>query len=354
MRVGVSARVIDNHVGGNSRYAMELLEHLPSVGVDYLPLRSRTNVPFGPPGLKYAVSESLWPLRPPVLDLDVLHYPADTGPIFDSRLPIVGTIHGVASLHMTGVRSTRGERAWRFRVGRLAHLSSQVITVSESSARDVASVFGVAPTKIHAIPHGIDHKQFHPDRTNDGEILATYDLPDRFALYLGNLDPRKNVVRLCQAIDSLNRGEEEYPLVVAGKPAWGYEATLAAMSESTHVTYLGGVPEEAVAPLMRAATAFMFPSLYEGFGFPVLEAMACGTPVICSNRGSLAEVAGDEGIIVDPENVGDIADGLAQVWNDAAERHSRSARGLGRAAKYSWEVSAAAHQDVFSLSASSR
>lgn len=350
MRVGVSGRVYDHHVGGNTRYVRELSSRLVSHDVDYLPLRPAFRFSLGPPGLQYAFAETQWAVRPPAdLDLDLVHFPADTGPLWSRKaIATAVTVHGVASLHLQAVRTPTQERSWRTRVAAAVRNARRVITVSQSSARDVSEVFGIARDSIAVIPHGIDHDRFTPvTARTDQSLVGAFDLPDEFVLYVGNLDPRKNLVALCAAINSLNEAGRNIPLVVAGKAAWNAAPILDAIHQSSHVHYLGPIPEEALAPLLRRASLFAFPSLYEGFGFPVLEAMACGTPVVTSSRGSLSDVAGEAAIIVDPTDISDIARGINTLWESPTARSDFRERGIENASTYSWDASARIHAEVF-------
>jgi glycosyltransferase involved in cell wall biosynthesis len=297
--------------------------------------------------VSYAVYESaFWPLSGR-RDVDVIHFPADTGAVIRGRKPIVSTIHGLATLHVDGVRSSRADLIWKTRVSRLAAASDYIITVSESSAHDIASFAPRSAGKIRVIPHGIDHSRFHANRDPKSDAdLAGLSLPDRYFLYVGNLDPRKNVLALIEAARRVFESTG-VPLVIAGAPAWDSGAILDAAKNTVGVQYVGRVSEEQLLPLMQNAFAFCFPSTYEGFGFPVLEAMASGTPVLCSDRGSLSEVAGDAALVLKDIGPDAIETGMRELAADESLRSDLSARGLANAARYSWEKSVAAHAEVF-------
>ena len=354
MIVGVSERVIKHRVGGNSRYVQELRRNLPTEGIAYLPLSSgRLRLP-GAPGVEFLIAEAAWPFSTASAGIDVIHYPADTGPVARGSVPIVTTIHGMASLHVDGVRSPLSERIWRRRTARAAAVSNHVVTVSTSSARDLVQALDVPAGRISVIPHGIDHQRFHPWHEQDQAVLRRFPLPQRFCLYLGNLDPRKNLVRLVRAFDTQQLKRVDARLVIAGRPAWDADDILEEIKRSQRVTYLGQVSEDAVAPLMRAAAGFVFPSLYEGFGFPVLEAMACGTPVVCSGRGSLEEVAGEAALVVDPLNVNCIAGAIGEIWSEPLTATELRLAGIKNADRYSWKTSARDHRRCFESVGSGR
>jgi glycosyltransferase involved in cell wall biosynthesis len=176
-------------------------------------------------------------------------------------------------------------------------------------------------------------------------VVRRYGLAFReYLLFVGNVEPRKNLVGLLRAYDSLRRGRRRGPaLVIAGGAGWKNRAILDAMAASPYtadIRIVGYVPEGELAALMNGAIAFVYPSLYEGFGLPPLEAMACGTPVITSNRSSLPEVVGDAALLVDPENTSDLALAMARLVDDAPLREALRERGLVRARAFSWQRTA--------------
>nr|WP_281041972.1 glycosyltransferase family 1 protein [Xylanimonas cellulosilytica] len=278
---------------------------------------------------------------------DVIHYPADTGAWFASQKPMVGTIHGMATLHVDGVRSREADRLWRYRVGRMAHAATTLVTVSQSSARDIASVFPHAAAKLVAIPHGIDLGKFMPTATGQTpEILTSRGFSGPYFAYVGNIEPRKNIPELLRAASAVYR-RTGVPLVVSGAPAWGYTDIMDQLGRAAGVHYLGRTSDEDMVALLQQALAFCFPSKYEGFGFPVLEAMACGTPVICSSRGSLSEVASDAAWLLPDIDAASIESAMLEVLHDSSIQDDLRSRGILNARRYDWNVSAKQHADVF-------
>jgi alpha-1,3-rhamnosyl/mannosyltransferase len=281
---------------------------------------------------------------------DAVFYPADTGALLShGSLPVITTIHGIASHHTRGIRTPRDEAVWRARVRRAAAVSQQIITVSASSARDLREVFGIESTRLEVIPHGIDHDRFHPTAALDeaSRLKARYALPERFALYLGNLEPRKNILALLDAFEDDRISAFDLPLVVAGRPAWSAEPILERLKATRNASYIGPVDSSDVAPLYRASSMFVFPSLYEGFGFPVLEAMACGVPVLCSNRGSLRDVASSGAYLLEDVSSSGIARGIAEMMSDDVLREELASAGRQHALKFQWQQSAEAHLSLF-------
>jgi glycosyltransferase involved in cell wall biosynthesis len=222
--------------------------------------------------------------------------------------------------------------------------TQRVITVSESSADDIADVFDVPRDSITVIPHGIDSGIFDGQSSLSPELQDK--LPQDFALYLGNVEPRKNLVSLIQAIDALASGTTAIPLVISGRPAWNYEESMKAIEDSPNVIYLGFVSDDDRRALMQRCKVFLFPSLYEGFGFPVLEAMAAGAPVLTTDRGSLAEVRGPARLIegTDSDSIAAAINGalVDNHWLEAAPAAGRKWSG-----KFSWDRSVDAHVQVY-------
>lgn len=335
--VAFPERIIDRHVGGNTTYARYIAEGLIESGIRVGRIPSSRSAPLT------ALSETREGLRSPKPGR-VLHYSADTGPLIRTRQPSLVTVHGVASRWIDTARTPRQERIWRLRVQRAISATDAVITVSRSSADDVAHVFGVDPDQITTIHHGIDVDRFR---------IPTA-LPDRFAdlagvpyvLYLGNIEPRKNLIELVGAFDDHRLRTLGVRLVIAGKPAWNSDESMRAIMSGS-VEYLGFVDDEERTALMQHATLFAFPSLYEGFGFPILEAMAAGAPVLTSTRGSLAEVSGPALTFDDLSREG-IAEAIASSLSDPNRLKLSQDEGAAWVTRFSWDDSVEQHLKVYS------
>ncbi|KNX36183.1 glycosyltransferase family 4 protein [Luteipulveratus halotolerans] len=337
MKVLFPDRIVSRHVGGNTTYARALRDGLHAHG------HTTGLIPsHGHPALTM-LGESLHGLRRHD-DSTVLHYSADTGPLLRTRGRSVATVHGVASRWIDVARTPRQEAVWRGRVRRAISSTDRLITVSHSAARDIAEVFDVPADEIVVIHHGIDQDAFATARTVSAEVEAR--LPDQFLLYVGNIEPRKNLVELIGAVETLRRRGSGLPLVIAGRPAWNFAETMSRIEASPDVVHLGFVSDGDRAALMQRCTAFVFPSLYEGFGFPVLEAMAAGAPVITSPRGSLAEVAGPSWQTDRLDAVG-IAAAVEDALGDTVWLADAAERGRTWATQFSWETSIARHVDVY-------
>ncbi|MFU8945398.1 glycosyltransferase family 4 protein [Mycetocola zhadangensis] len=275
---------------------------------------------------------------------DILHYVADTGPLVQTRRPSVVTVHGVASRWIDTARTPSQDAVWRTRVRRAIDATERIITVSHSSADDVQNVFDVSPDRITTIYHGIDVEKFSA-RTELSDELATR-LPLKFALYLGNIEPRKNLVELVRAFDRPELKAMGVPLVIAGKPAWNSEDSMRAISRSENVHHLGFVSDLDRVALMQACAVFVFPSLYEGFGFPVLEALSAGAVVTTSRRGSLAEVSGPALELQDLSAEG-IASGVIDALTNTKARSDCRVSGLSWASQFTWDESVDKHVEVY-------
>ncbi len=240
----------------------------------------------------------------------------------------------------------------RTSIGLAARLANRVLTVSESSKRDILRFVDMPPEKIDVIHNAYDERFGVEPREEDVvRVRERYQLHDEFVLYAGNVKPHKNLKRLIEAFNLLRRrGLDHLKLVLIGDEISKYAALRRAVHQHQlhkHVRFLGYLPEETLAVMYRLAGVFVFPSLYEGFGLPPLEAMASGTPVVTSNVSSLPEVAGDAAVLVDPYDPAAIADGIERVLTNEALRRDLRQKGLARARQFSWEDSVRRVHDIY-------
>jgi glycosyltransferase involved in cell wall biosynthesis len=218
-----------------------------------------------------------------------------------------------------------------------------IITVSESSKRDIVTHYGLEPAKVTVV-HEAAAQEFVPaPPAEKDEVRRRYGLPETFLIHVGVIEPRKNLKRLVEALQRLRDGGTRIPLVVVGGKGWLYDdffRRLAELEVRDSVQFTGYVPSDDLPRLYSAATLATMPSVYEGVGLPVLEAMACGVPVVCSNASSLPEVGGQAARYFDPYDVEAIAQTLLTVWADAGLRAEMSAQGLLQATRFSWDRAA--------------
>lgn len=218
-----------------------------------------------------------------------------------------------------------------------------IIAVSDATRRDLISAYGLPPEKI-AVIHEAAAPHFQPQSEDArSRVRQDYGLPERYILYVGTIEPRKNLERLLQAWAPLYQARECPALVIVGKRGWlsdGFFAALEACPAREGVVLTGYVQDGDLPAVYAGATAFVFPSLYEGFGLPPLEAMACGTPVICANASSLPEVVGDAALLIDPLDGASLQHALRHLSADTALQESLRAQGLARSATFSWRRAA--------------
>ncbi len=336
LRVLMPARIVDRHVGGNTTYARELEKGLLERGIP------TGRIPMGRNAVETLIRETREGRRGGEAG-DVLHYTSDTGPLLPTRRPSLLTLHGVASRWVSVARNPVQEATWRTRVRAAIATTQRLVTVSESSRNDIAEVFGVPTERISVIYHGIECDQYATPHMLSAGLAHLLARP--FVLYLGNIEPRKNLVAAVDAFESARVRALGVPLVIAGKPAWNSTQTMERLETATNVTHVGFVSDSDRVALMQACRLFLFPSLYEGFGFPVLEAMAAGAPVLTSRRGSLAEVAGPASVIDDLSSEGIAAGVVAALSGETDAAAAEAGRAWVR--RFTWDASVEAHLAIY-------
>jgi glycosyltransferase involved in cell wall biosynthesis len=274
---------------------------------------------------------------------DLLFVPAHVLPIVHPRRSIV-TIHDLGYLYFPEAHPPRQrwylDRSTRWHTATAAHLLAD----SAATKRDLVERYHADPDKITVAYPGLDPAiKRVTDPSEIARVRANYNVEGDYLLYLGTIQPRKNLQRLIEAFYQLPTANCQ--LLLAGKPGWYSEQLL--QHANDRVKFIGYVDAADKNALLSGATAFVFPSLYEGFGFPVLEALACGVPVLCSNTSSLPEVAGDTAVMVNPLDVDDIVRGLQEVTTNEDLRKPLIERGYQRAQKFTWQACADVVLNVF-------
>jgi glycosyltransferase involved in cell wall biosynthesis len=351
MRIGYECTAVVPNRSGVGHYAERLARALAAVAPPDVELLGLTN---GEPHPALRATPRIAPARPRALwlnvaprrlarrfDVDLFHFTANIAPIGFGR-PYVVTVHDVTTRSAPETHPPRRRAYYRAALGISARNARRVITVSETSARDIVTMLGVPRERIDAIPLA-PAEQFRPvgDVTSLDRIRARYGLEEQFLLYVGNIEPRKNLARLLEAY--ARSASARVPLVLVGNLAWLTRSLMARVNKlglADRVRLLGYVPDAELPALYSAASAFVYPSLYEGFGLPVIEAMACGTPVVTSTAPALLELADGAARLVDPHSVDSIAEGIDAVVSDPHERSRLAAAGIARASEFTWEATA--------------
>ncbi|CAG0934784.1 mannosyl-N-acetyl-alpha-D-glucosaminyl-diphospho-ditrans,octacis-undecaprenol 3-alpha-mannosyltransferase / alpha-1,3-rhamnosyltransferase [Thermoflexales bacterium] len=274
---------------------------------------------------------------------DLLFVPAHVLPIIHPRRSVV-TVHDLGYLYFPEAHPPRQrwylDRSTRWHARTAAHL----LTDSAATQRDLVEKYHAAPDKITVAYPGLDPSLKRVDDPAElARVRSKYHIDGDYLLYLGTIQPRKNLQRLIEAFSQLPTASGQ--LLLAGKPGWYSEQLL--QQAHDRIKFIGYVDAADKNALLSGATAFVFPSLYEGFGFPVLEALACGVPVLCSNTSSLPEVAGDTAVLVNPLDVDDIARGLHDITTNEDLRHTLIERGYPQAQKFTWQACANVVLKVF-------
>jgi len=280
--------------------------------------------------------------------VDLAHVPYFASPLFPAT-PTVVTIHDLIPMLLPAYRGSIGVRLYTHLVAAAARKADMVLTDSQASRRDIVRLLGIPAAQVRAIYLAVDDI-YRPvlDRHRLAMVRRKYGLPENYLLYLGGFDQRKNVPTLLKAFAQLiTLHASRVHLVIAGRlPERGSDffpdprPIVQELGIEERVVFTGWVPEEDKPALYSGARAFVFPSLYEGFGLPPLEALACGTPVVASNRGSLPEIVGEGGLLLAPDDIEGLVEAMERLLNDEALWEDLRRKGLAHAARFSWERTA--------------
>ena len=328
MTVTVNGRYAAKRLTGVQRYAVEIVRRLGD--------RCRvvgTDVRDGVRGHRW--EQASLPLR---CRGTLLWSPCNTGPLAVRRQVV--TIHD-ATYADTPECFSKPFAAWYgYLLPRLARRVRRVMTVSEFSRGRLADLTGLDPAAIDVIPNGVDPRFAPPSAAAVAAVRRQYDLPGPYVLSLGSIEPRKNLATLLRAWPSVAARRPELTLAVAGGGNAIYGSVGIDPATLPRVKLLGYVDDAALPALYGSCEAFVFPSVYEGFGLPPLEAMACGAAVVCSDATALPDVVGDAAVLVNPKDAGGMADAIVRVTDDPALRATLAGRGRARAATFNWDDSA--------------
>jgi glycosyltransferase involved in cell wall biosynthesis len=374
LRIAIDAHSVGTGLGGNETYAANLIEGLARIDsvnsyTLYVTKREalerfsnrwpnfsvRTTLPHTPL-IRIPLTLSTELRKNPV---DVLHVQF-TAPPF-SPCPVVVSIHDLSFEHLPQTFKWRSRKQLRITVRRSARQAAQVIALSEYVRSDIIATYNLKPGNVSVIPLAAPaHFQPTRDEVELQRVRQTYGIEGDYILSVGAIQPRKNLSRLVAAYSRLRwaRPEGKLPqLVLVGKCAWLYDETLRTIKEleiSNSVILTGYVPEADLPALYSGALCFVYPSYFEGFGLPPLEAMKCGVPVIVGDKTSLPEVVGDAGVLVDPFDIDDIAAAIEKVIADSELRMQLRLKGLERAKLFDWQETARQTLAVYKRAAAQR
>lgn len=359
LHIAIDAHAVGTQLAGNETYIANLIEALAEIDranryTLYVTRReaverfhnrwpnftTRRTMPHTPL-VRIPITLSAELRRRPV---DLLHVQYTSPPF--APCAVVPTIHDLAFEHLPETFKRRSWMQLRLTVRRSARRAAHIITVSEFSRRDIVETYHIEPERITVTPEAAP-EHFAPAEPAEIErVRARYKIEGDYILAVGSIQPRKNLSRLLAAYSDLLRARTQVKLpqlVLVGKRAWLYAETLREVDQrglKSAVVFTGYVPERDLPPLYSGALCFVYPSYFEGFGLPPLEAMKCGTPVITGNRTSLPEVVGPAGLMVDPFDSGAIAEAIARLIDDRGLRQSLRERGLERARRFNWHETA--------------
>ncbi len=360
MHIAIDAHSVGTQLGGNESYITNLIESL----ADTDSVNRYTLYVTKPEATKRFANR--WPnftLRttlphtplvrvPLTLSAELRRHPVDllhvqfTAPPF-CPCPVVASIHDLSFKHLPKTFKRRSRMQLRLTVGQTARKAALILALSEYSRNDIIETYGIEPARVLVTPPAAPG-HFAPvtDALELARVRRNYGIEDEYILSVGSIQPRKNLARLIAAYAGLRRlrPQAKLPqLVLVGKKAWLFNETLRAAAEhglTSVIIFTGYVPEADLPALYSGARCFVYPSYFEGFGLPVLEAMQCGTPVIAGNRTSLPEVVGDAGLLVDPFDEQALAQAIASVIENSDLAADLRVKGLKRARDFSWRKTA--------------
>ncbi len=369
MRIGVDYTAGVKQKAGIGRYTREIISHLARIDKDNsytLLVPADAPVPSGLPGnfrvsrlpLPERLATILWHrLRVPLWvelftgPLDLFHSPDFVLPPVRAARAIL-TVHDLSFLRLPWCAEPSLQRYLSRAVRRSVGRADLILADSENTRRDVISLLGVEPERVEVLYAGVGERFRPASPAEKAAVRAKYRLPDRFILSVGTIEPRKNYSQLIRAYALLfeDLGEAAPHLVIAGQKGWLYEEVFSTLEETglgERVLFAGYVADEDLPALYSAAEVLVFPSFYEGFGLPPLEAMACGTPVVASDAPCLPEVLGDAALFVSPRSPESIASAVRRLLRDEELRAMLREKGFRRAAEFTWDKAAARLKEIY-------
>lgn len=365
MKIGIDIRPMISNTTGVGNYTLNLIENISAIDKkhqyilfsnsfkDRIPFKSLSlpsNFELKDYKIPNRILRGLWnyisypPIETFIGDVDIFHSPHSI-PIPARKAKLIVTIHDLYFLkHPDMVGRDVREDHRRLSINYLNKVR-KIITVSDNSKKDIIELLDVTPEKVTVIYEGVDDIfRVVNEETTLENVRERYRLPHEFILFIGTISPRKNPRGLIESISILrNRGLKDLSLIMIGPEGFKTDEVLRLIHERNledSVRHIGYVPYEDMPYIYNISSLLVYPSLYEGFGLPPLEAMACGVPVIASNTSSMPEILGDAALLVDPYNPGEIADSIKKILHNESLRSSLIEKGLKKASSYSWEDTA--------------
>jgi glycosyltransferase involved in cell wall biosynthesis len=364
MYIGIDAHQIGTDLGGNASYITGLVKALGEIDrenryVIYVSkLEPAASLISGLDNFKVQLVRPHDPLIriPFSMNIALRRDPVDvllvqyTAPPF-APCKVVAVVHDISYEHIPETFRVIERARMKLTIRRTARKADHVVVPSEYTRQDLICTYNLQPERVTIVPLAAD-ENFRPvtDADELARVKKRYDLPDSYLLGLGSVQPRKNLVRLIEAYSILSDKRDLPPLILVGKKAWLFEDSLKAAKEhgvEDKVRFTDFVPDEDLPGLYTLSTCFVYPSFFEGFGIPPLEAMQCGSPVIAGDRTSLPEVVGNAGILIDPFDVTSIADAIDRMLSDSELRDDLRQKGFERAKVFSWKRAARETLDIF-------
>lgn len=372
MKVGINAQKLLSKDTGVGIYTTRLIENLiiaeqevdfvlfSSYGID-LPreyLRDGVELilspfPLNSNSLRIIWEQSVLPMRVKKCGCDIFHYPDHTASLLMGVNPTIITVHDLAFLRFPQTFDLARAIYKKMVINRSVGIANRIIAVSSFTKHEIVNLLDVDPDKVSIVYNGVSPMFRELDREEARDRLS-YLIPGLkkdYLLFVGTLEPRKNIITLIHSYNLLRKqGKIDAQLVIVGSRGWLYDKMFKEIDKSSladDILFTGYVTNEQLVMLYNGANFLIYPALYEGFGLPVLEAMACGIPVITSDRSSLSEVAGNAAMKIDPNSEEDIADAMAKLYQDKELREKYRQRGLERAKMFSWKETARQTLEVY-------
>jgi len=359
LNIAIDARSVNNNKTGIGNYIVNLVDGLKAAdkGNNYVVYTEKVRHSIKKIPIISAISRIFYlfydnlvfPFVLLVNKIDVYHCPAFILPLFNFKYKKVITIADLGFYVFGNNFSKKWHaRHLKFMLPISVKKADKIIAISDSTKKQIVEIFGVPEEKVKTIYLGVSEKyKVIEDKKVIESLLEKYQIKKPFILFVGNMDPRKNLKRLISAFRKLKVNKSNLQLVIIGRKGELFQQDILEEVKRGDIVLTGYLDEDAVICLYNAASVFVFPSLYEGFGLPILEAMACGCPVVTSKVYSMPEVAGNAAILINPEKVDEISEAVLNIMDDNKLRENLIAKGFERAKKFNWEKTALETMEVF-------